>query len=52
MFNYEVINVKTGKSRGIYQSERTARLRYTGPDYQIVKTDKAANAFPVGFSVL
>ena len=49
--NYEVINVKTGKSVGIFESERFVRIRYTGPSYKIVKTEKAANAFPVGVSV-
>jgi hypothetical protein len=52
MTNFEVINIKTGESRGIYQSERLAHARYAGPDYKIVKTKKAANRFPVGFSVI
>ena len=51
MFNYEVINVKTGKSVRIYETEWAAR-RYSGPTYKITKTNKPANAFPVGFSVL
>lgn len=51
MVNYEVINIKTGKSVAVYDNERFARLRYNDPAYKIVKTDKPANAFPVGVSV-
>jgi hypothetical protein len=48
---YEVTNTKTGKSVGIYATEAAAR-RYSGKDYQITKTDKPANAWPIGFSAL
>lgn len=51
MSNYEVINIQTGRSVGIYENERFAKIRYNGPSYKIVKTDKPANAFPVGLSV-
>jgi hypothetical protein len=50
--SYEVINIKTGKSVVRYESERTARLRYGGSQYKIVKSDQPANAFPVGFRVI
>ncbi len=50
--SYEVINLKTGKSVVRYESERTARLRYDGSQYKIVKSDQPANAWPVGFNVL
>jgi hypothetical protein len=49
--NYEVTNLKTGKSVGIYPTEAAAR-RYTGSTYQITKTTKPANAWPVGFNAL
>ena len=49
--NYEVTNLKTGKSVGIYPTEAAAR-RYTGSTYQITKTNKPANAWPVGFNAL
>jgi hypothetical protein len=49
--NYEVTNLKTGKSVGIYETESAAR-RYTGSTYQITRTDKPANAWPVGFNAL
>ena len=51
MVNYEVINIKTGKSVAVYDNERFARIRYNDPAYKIVKTEKPANAFPVGVSV-
>jgi hypothetical protein len=50
--SYEVINLKTGKPVVRYESERTARIRYGGSQYKIVKSDQPANAFPVGFNVL
>ena len=50
--SYEVINIKTGKSVVRYESERTARMRYGGSQYKVVKSDQPANAFPVGFKVL
>lgn len=50
--NYEVTNLKTGRSVGIYDNERTARIRYGGSQYKITKTDKPANAWPVSFSAL
>ena len=48
---YEVINTRTGKSVGVYESERTAKLRYNLPEYKVVKTDKPVNAFPVGIAI-
>lgn len=47
---YEVINTKTKKSVGIYETEAAAR-RYRGDTYRIMKTNKPANAWPVGFKV-
>ncbi len=52
IMSYEVINIKTGKSVVRYESERTARMRYGGSQYKVVKSDQPANAFPVGFKVL
>lgn len=49
--SYEVTNLKTGKSVGIYKTESAAR-RYSGSQYKITKTDKPANAWPVGFNAL
>lgn len=51
IMQYEVTNIKTGKSVGIYATEAASR-RYFGKDYRITKTDKPANAWPVGFSAL
>lgn len=51
IMQYEVTNTKTKKSVGIYASEAAAR-RYSGKDYQITKTNKPANAWPVGFGAL
>jgi hypothetical protein len=48
---YEVINIKTGKSVGVYETEAAAR-RYSSQNYRITKTDKPANAWPVGFNTL
>ena len=51
MVNFEVINIRTGKSVAVYENEHFARIRYNDPAYKIVKTEKPANAFPVGVSV-
>jgi hypothetical protein len=50
--SYEVINLKTGKSVGRYECERTARIRYGGSKYTIRKSDQPANAWPVSFNAL
>lgn len=47
---YEVTNIKTGRSVGIYETEAAAR-RYSGPNYRIAKTDKPANAWPTGIKI-